>query len=245
MRTLMFIISIAMMGTGMFCIANGSAAFIAVAFIIGSVCLLMGMCEIIVGRKADFDRSGRGVGIISDGIIAVVVGTVVLSGQIVSDTTAQSIFAMWILIEGVVSIRNTSIDVYHNTKDQNTSLLLSGFMILVAVYTFFNISVFNIKPLILIGLTMILMGFRRFRTSFEIEYIRPRFVTGNQERLDEALAEEKRALAKAKEGIREQKNAQRRIQKIRENIVAEREALNETAIRKMHMEKTKENQEKK
>ncbi|HHW94307.1 MAG TPA: hypothetical protein GX736_00010 [Mogibacterium sp.] len=240
MRTLMRITSIAMMGTGIFCIANGSAAFITVAFLIGSVFLLMGICEIIVGIKADFDITGRGFGILSDGIIAGVIGIVILTGQIVSDTTAQSIFAMWLLIEGVLSIRTNSLDVYHNTLEENTSLLLNILMILLAVYTFFNVSTFNFKAMILIGIAIILTGFRRFRTSFEIEYIRPRFLTGNQDRLDEALAEEKRALAKAKEGIREQKNAQRRIQKIKENMAEEREVLREASIRRMRIEKIKE-----
>lgn len=239
MRTLMLIISIAMIGTGIFCIANGSAAFITIAFVIGAVYLLMGICEIIIGKRADFDTSGRGVGVISDGIIAVAVGIVVISGQIVSDTTAQSVFAMWILMEGVILIRSKSFDVYHNTRDQNLSLLLDLLMIILAMYTFFNISAFNFKSMVLIGLAIVLSGLRRFRTSFEIEYIRPRFITGNQDRLNEALAEEKRALAKAKEGIREQKNAQRRIQKIKESMAEEREVINEATIRKMHSDQTK------
>ena len=69
-----------------------------------------------------------------------------------------------------------------------------------------------------------------------MEYNRPSFITGNEEKLEEALAEEKRALAKAKEGIREQKNAQRRIQKIREDIEAENDVINSAAIRRRERE---------
>ena len=72
--------------------------------------------------------------------------------------------------------------------------------------------------------------------SFVIEYTRPGFITGNEEKLQEALEEEKRALAKAKEGIREQKNAQRRIQKIRDDIEAERDVMNSAAIRRAERE---------
>ena len=79
---------------------------------------------------------------------------------------------------------------------------------------------------------MIILGLRRFFQSFNIEYNRPGFITGNEEKLQEALEEEKRALAKAKEGIREQKNAQRRIRKIREDIAAEQDVLNSAAIRR-------------
>jgi len=58
------------------------------------------------------------------------------------------------------------------------------------------------------------------------------FITGNEEKLREAQEEEKRALAKAKEGIREQKNAQRRIRKIREDMAAEQDVLNSAALRR-------------
>ena len=88
----------------------------------------------------------------------------------------------------------------------------------------------------LVGIALILLGFRRFVQSFKVEYNRPSFITGNEEKLEEALAEEKRALAKAKEGIREQKNAQRRIQKIREDIEAENDVINSAAIRRRERE---------
>ena len=42
--------------------------------------------------------------------------------------------------------------------------------------------------------------------------------------------DEKRALAKAKEGIREQKNAQRRIRKIKDDIAAEQDVLMSAAV---------------
>ena len=87
-----------------------------------------------------------------------------------------------------------------------------------------------------VGIALILLGVRRFTQSFRIEYSRPSFITGNEEKLEEALAEEKRALAKAKEGIREQKNAQRRIQKIREDIEAENDVINNAAIRRRERE---------
>ena len=55
MRTLMMIASIAMIGTGIFCVANGSAAFLAVAFVIGLVFVLLGAIEILISGRADFD----------------------------------------------------------------------------------------------------------------------------------------------------------------------------------------------
>ena len=80
------------------------------------------------------------------------------------------------------------------------------------------------------------MGLRKFVQSFAIEYVRPSFITGNEEKLREAQEDEKRALAKAKEGIREQKIAQRRIRKIEEDIAAEEELKMEAQLRKQQKE---------
>ena len=101
---------------------------------------------------------------------------------------------------------------------------------------FFNTVMFDMSATFLIGIALVILGVRRFFQSFMIEYSRPGFVTGNEEKLQEALEEEKRALAKAKEGIREQKNAQRRIQKIRDDIEAEKDMMNSAAIRRAERE---------
>ena len=69
MRTLMMIASIAMIGTGIFCVANASAAFLSVAFVIGLVFMLLGALEILIGRRADFDVSEVGVSIAKDGLL--------------------------------------------------------------------------------------------------------------------------------------------------------------------------------
>ena len=100
----------------------------------------------------------------------------------------------------------------------------------------FNTAVFRVPVIMLIGIALVILGLRRFMQSFTIEYIRPSFITGNEEKLKEAQEEEKRALAKAKEGIREQKNAQRRIKKIEEDIAAEKELVMDAQFRKQERE---------
>ena len=90
---------------------------------------------------------------------------------------------------------------------------------------------------------MIILGLRRFWQSFSIEYSRPSFVTGNEEKLMEAQEDEKRALAKAKEGIREQKNAQRRIAKIKADMAAEQDIMMSAAITRQEREAEREMEE--
>jgi len=243
MRTLMLFASILMAGTGIFCLVNGSAAFLSVAFVIGALFILVGACEILIGRKADFDYTDVATSFTLDGAAMVILGVVMISGQITDDITAQMIFAMWLTIEGIKSLGANSYDVAHNTSEENVTLFVNAAMLLLGIYSFFNQSLFVIHPMLLIGAALILIGIKRFREAFDIEYIRPGFVADNQEKLQEALNEEKRALAKAKEGIREQKNAQRRIEKIKADMANERTVLNEAALRKRAAEEEEKREE--
>lgn len=243
MRTLMLLASVAMTVSGVFCIANGSAAFLTVAFIIGLVYLLMGAIEVLIGIRADFDVSANAVSITKDGIIMLIFGAVIISGMITDDMTAQMLFALWLVIEGVLTLRIENVDVMHITGEERLSFALTSLMLLFGLYTFFNVILFNMPVTLLIGVALIMLGLRRFIQSFQIEYSRPSFVTGNEEKLEEALEEERRALAKAKEGIREQKNAQRRIQKIREDIEAENDVMNSATARRREREMRSENED--
>lgn len=236
MRTLMLVASVAMIGTGIFCIANGSAAFLTVAFIIGIVFILMGGTELLVGIRADFNVTEKAASLTKDGALMVIFGVVILSGQVTDDTTAAMLIAAWLVIEGVLAFSVDKMDIMHISSEQRINLAVNFVMLLFGLYMFFDNIMFDISATFLIGIGLVILGLRRFLQSFAIEYSRPGFVTGNEEKLREALEEEKRALAKAKEGIREQKNAQRRIQKIREDIETERDIMNSAALRKAERE---------
>lgn len=230
MRTLMMIASVAMIGTGIFCVANASAAFLSVAFVIGIVFTLLGAIEILIGRRADFDVSEVGVSIAKDGLLMLIFGLVVLTGQVSDDMSAQMMFALWMLIESVLAFRYEWLDIMETDREHVVGISLCALMFITGAYMFFNNSTLRLSGTLLIGLCMIILGLRRFVQSFSIEYSRPSFVTGNEEKLREAQEDEKRALAKAKEGIREQKNAQRRIARIKEDMAAEQDVMMSAAI---------------
>ena len=116
----------------------------------------------------------------------------------------------------------------------------SALMIIVGVYMFFNTAALNLSATLLVGICMLLLAIRRFNQSFTIEFVRPSFITGNAEKLREAEEDEKRALAKAKEGIREQKSAQRRIKKIKEDIAAEENVMMSAAMTRAEREAERE-----
>ena len=235
MRTVMYLGSLAMVATGIFCLANGSAAFLSVAFVVGIIFSLVGIIEVIIGRRSDITVFGKYFGLISDGIAMTLFGIVILAGQVTDDITAQMLFALWMIIEAIMSVGDNLSDDGGNKVD-NAGIVLNAAMLMIGIYTFFNTKLLNINAISIIGAALMLLGLRRFRLSFGIEYGKSGFLTGNEERLEEAQAEEKKALAKAKEGIREQKIAQRKIDKIKKDIEQETTALNDTANRKKEME---------
>lgn len=232
MRTLLYIGSLAMIAAGIFCIANASAAFLSVAFVIGIIFIAVGIVEVVTGKRSDFDVVGKDVSLAIDGIIMIIFGLVIISGQITDDITAQMLFALWMVIEGAIAAGSDITALTKVESNNNADIVLSVAMLILGVYTFFNTRLLDLNAIVLIGATLMLLGLRRFRISFGIEYNRPGFLTGTEERLEEAQAEEKKALAKAKEGIREQKIAQRRIEKIKTEIEQENAALNDAASRK-------------
>ena len=228
----MFIASFAMMGAGIFCVANSSAAFLSVAFVIGVVMLLMGASEVLVGRRADFEKAEDALDLTKDGFLLILFGVVVISAQITDDTVAQFAFAVIIATEGIFSFKDEWLHVLHLERKERVSMALSIVMVVLGVDMFFNTGMFKIPDIMLIGFSKIILGIRRAMISSTIEYTRPSFITGLDEKLLEAQEDEKRALAKAKEGIREQKNAQRRIRKIEEEIAAEQDLYLDTNMRK-------------
>lgn len=243
MRTLMLIASVAMMGAGIFCVANGSVAFLSVAFVIGIVFMLLGAFEILVGRRADFELSDADLGMTKDGVIMLLFGAAILTGQITDELSAQTVFALLLTVEGVLSFKTNWLDVMVSSREQRIGVGANILMIIIGVYMFFNNSTLNLPATLLIGICMIIFGLRRAAQAFIIEYNRPGFITGNEEKLREAEEDEKKALAKAKEGIREQKSAQRRIARIKEDIAAEENVLMSAAVTRAEREAERELEE--
>lgn len=235
--------SVAMIGAGIFCVANGSVAFLSVAFVTGIVFTLLGAFEILVGRRADFELNDADIGMTKDGIVMLLFGVVILTGQITDDLSAQAVFALLLTIEGVFSFRSEWLDIMSLSREQRLGIGLNILMIVIGVFMFFNTSTLNISATRLIGICMIIFGLRRVGQSFTIEYNRPSFITGNEEKLREAEEDEKRALAKAKEGIREQKSAQRRIARIKEDIAAEENVMMSAKVTRAEREAERELEE--
>lgn len=206
-------------GTGTFCIANYNVAFVSVAFIVGIALLFLGGAELIVGRGRTMKKDSDEVDI--EGMIAVLVGAVFLSGEVSEDVAVTALFGIWTIVEGLRSVSSTHFDLRTNSTSNNIAQILGIVTTLLGVYSFFNISLFDFKVMGLVGASLLLIGMNRFRFALMVEYKKPEFLTGNHEKLADAKREEKIAMQQAKEAIRETKAIQKRIAEIDKAIAKE------------------------
>lgn len=232
MRTIMMLASIAMVGVGTFCIANASAAFASTAFVVGIAMLVIGVVEMLVSRNTNINEDRGDMTFPVGGMLMILVGVAVLSGVVSEDITVAAVFAVVLARDGFIDMFSVGTDFADNTKEENGIFGLGMLCAILGFYLIFNSMLLNLATQMLVGIAIILMGVRRFVAALDIKYSHQGFLTGNEERLADAQMEEKRAMAKAKEGIRESKEAQRRIEKIKQDIANERRTMNDTTMRK-------------
>lgn len=221
MRTLMIFSGMVMLASGTFCIANANVPFLSVQFIVGIAILFLGFCELLVTRVMTMRPDEDIRALDAEGYTEIVLGVVFLSAQITELITVMAIFALWSVVEGCRQIAYSSFKIRENSRDENFSLLLGILMAGIGIYMFFNKTLLNISPLVLIGIVLFLIGINRFGVGMAIEYKKPKILTGSHEKLEEAERERKAAMQKAKEGVRESKIAENKISRIKKQIAKE------------------------
>lgn len=243
MRILMMAVSLGMLGTGTFCIANSSVAIGSVAFIIGISFCVVGACELLLlGGATDLSINLQKE-YLTQSFIMIIVGIVLLSGQMADETSTTLCFALWMSYEGVRALAEARLLIRDNSREENLYLFISIVNLVVGVYMFFNSLLFDINTLTLIGVCISLLAIKKLILSIDITYKRPAFLSGNQEKLSEAKREEKRAMAKAKAAIRESKEIQHRIETIKADIAEEHRIEAAAKIAKHNAKLTAEEEE--
>lgn len=208
----MMFASIATVAAGTFCIANSTEPFAGAAFVIGVVLLFLGICELIADRVYAIRHNTEELDV--EGFIYIVLGIVILTGMLAENSAVMATFALWSVIEGLRTMSGKRFNLRDNSKDENVTQLLGVITTAFGIYMFFNIALFNFPVLMMVGIVVFLIGTNRFLFALNIQYNAPEFLTGTHERLAEAKAEEKKAMAKAKEGIRETNVARRKIERL-------------------------------
>lgn len=232
MRSLTMIANLLVVGTGTFCIANASVPFVSVSFIVGIAILIMGVCELAINRLANVGTYESEKDVNVEGFTSVVLGVVFLANQVTENVAVTVLFALWMTLEGLRAFSSVNFSLHTQSVKERLTELLGILMTLCGIYMFFNSKLLNLKILTMVGVALFLLGLSRFRIALSIEYRTPDMLTGNEERLADAKRDEKRAMKKAKEGIRETKEARERIARARKAIDKENSMMRITERRR-------------
>jgi uncharacterized membrane protein HdeD (DUF308 family) len=232
MRSLTMIVNLLVVGTGTFCIANSSVPFTSVSFIVGIAILIMGVCELAINRMANVGMYESEKDVNVEGFTSVVLGIVFLANQVTETVAVTVLFALWMTLEGLKTLSSVNFNLRLQSVRERFTELLGVCMTLCGIYMFFNTQLLNLKTLTMVGAALFMLGLSRFRIALSIEYRAPDMLTGNEERLADAKRDEKRAMKKAKEGIRETKEARERMAKARKAIDKEKSMMRITERRR-------------
>ena len=222
MRLLAMISSAIMVIVGTFCVANSTAAFTSVAFVVGSALLIMGVLELIVFRNVEYEENMITKTYVVQAVISTFLGVMFLSGQVSEDVVVTAIFAMVLMTSGLAADFSINIDIKTNSLSEKRTFVIGTAMVLLGAYMFFNKSVLNLHVMLLIGIAAILIGIDRFRIGMSLDYNKPEFLSKNEEKLERAKREEKRNTRIAIEATRRSREQRNKIKKLEEEISKER-----------------------
>ena len=222
MRLLAMISSAIMVIVGTFCVANSTAAFTSVAFVVGSVLLIMGILELVVFRNVGYEENMITKTYVVQAVISAFLGVMFLSGQVSEDVAVTAIFAMMLMTSGLAADFSINIDIKTNSLSEKRTFILGAAMTLLGAYMFFNKSVLNLHVMLLIGIAAILIGIDRFRIGMSLDYNKPEFLSKNEEKLERAKREEKRNTRIAIEATRRSREQRNKIKQLEEEISKER-----------------------
>ena len=222
MRLLAMISSAIMVVVGTFCVANSTAAFTSVAFVVGSALLIMGILELVVFRNVGYEENMITKTYVVQAVISAFLGVMFLSGQVSEDVAVTAIFAMMLMTSGLAADFSINIDIKTNSLSEKRTFILGTAMTLLGAYMFFNKSVLNLHVMLLIGIAAIFIGIDRFRIGMSLDYNKPEFLSKNEEKLERAKREEKRNTRIAIEATRRSREQRNKIKQLEEEISKER-----------------------
>lgn len=161
MRTLTIVSGILMLLTGVFCFINPGQTFLAMTFVVGIVMVINGLIHTfayLLGRGLN-NRGDNNGWILTDALITLLLGILVLCNQLVADTSIPMVFGMWVLVSGILRIEAaTHIDREKKKNNFRTTMLTGILTVIIGIFGFINPLVMWLSTVILLGMFMVIQG---------------------------------------------------------------------------------------
>ena len=120
MRILTIISGILRGLTGAFCLMNPGQTFLSLAFVVGLIMVLNGLIHALayfIGRGLH-NRGDNNGWILTDALLTLLLGILILCNQLVADTAIPLVFGMWMLVAGILRIEAST----HIDKNENVPI---------------------------------------------------------------------------------------------------------------------------
>ena len=161
MRILTIVSGILMLLTGAFCLMNPGQTFLSLAFIIGLVMVINGLIHTLayfIGRGLHNKGDNNGW-ILTDALITLLLGILILCNQLVADAAITMVFAVWMFVSGILRIEAAT----HINKDKKRfnfriTMFTGVLTVLVGLFGFINPLVIWMTTAVLLGIFLVMQG---------------------------------------------------------------------------------------
>ena len=161
MRILTIIGGILMVLTGAFCFSSPGQTFLAFAFIVGLVMVLNGTIHAVayLSGRGLHNKGDNNGWILTDALITLLLGILVLCNQLVADTAIPMVFGMWVLVTGILRIEAaTHINKEKKQKNFRVTMITGVLTTLIGLFGFINPLVAWLSTTFLLVFFMVMQG---------------------------------------------------------------------------------------
>lgn len=161
MRILTIVSGILMLLTGAFCLMNPGQTFLSLAFIIGLVMVINGLIHTLayfIGRGLHNKGDNNGW-ILTDALITLLLGILILCNQLVADAAITMVFAVWMFVSGILRIEAaTHINKEKKRFNFRITMFTGVLTVLVGLFGFINPLVIWMTTAVLLGIFLVMQG---------------------------------------------------------------------------------------
>lgn len=167
MRILKIVAGVVLILTGVFSFANLGATFLYIAFILGCAMLFSGIIGILAYILINTKKEPSTL-FLAEGIVTVIMGSLVLANLLVTDAIVPLFFGMWVMFAGIQRAVLS-----HKMKKVGVSIwkwiLIQGIIsIFAGIYAFVNPALLNLSVIMIVGILFIIQGINVLTTGINI-----------------------------------------------------------------------------
>jgi len=164
---------------GAFCLINPGQTFLSMAFVVGLIMVINGLIHAIAyltGRGLHNKGDNNGW-IMTDALITLLLGILILCNQLVADTAIPMVFGMWVLVTGILRIEAaTHINKLKKRSNFRAAMITGILTVLIGLFGFINPLVKWLSVIVLLGIFMVMQGINILEMGIHMPHERKSYV---------------------------------------------------------------------